>query len=94
MALGIPAASAEAAPSSRCPEGYVCFWSGDNFTGTMTVYENPKNHTCSTITPGVRTVYNNDDQAWDFYKDSSCRAFGYHLEPGEYETGQRVSSWT
>ncbi|MGI5466281.1 peptidase inhibitor family I36 protein [Streptomyces sp. CA-132043] len=89
-----PAGAASAEQSERCPEGYVCFWTEGNFTGNMTVYENPAHHNC-TVVEGISagSVYNNDDQAWDFYRDASCGSYLYTLAPGEQNTTVRVHSW-
>ncbi|WP_326798569.1 peptidase inhibitor family I36 protein [Streptomyces sp. NBC_01808] len=88
------AGGAQAVPSDRCPEGYVCFWTGPNFTGTMTVFENPSGlNDCDAINPAARTVFNNDDQTWNFYRDTSCRAYAYTLDPGQYNDDTTVHSW-
>jgi hypothetical protein len=87
-------ATAAPQPNSHRPVGYVCFWTGPNYTGTMTAYPNPSGlNDCDGIEGGARTVYNNDDQPWDFFQDGGCRAFAYHLEPGQANTYQQVNSW-
>ncbi|CAL9327313.1 peptidase inhibitor family I36 protein [Streptomyces sp. SudanB182_2057] len=90
-----PASTASAIPNDRCPEGYVCFWTGYDFTGTMSVYNNPRfpDYLCTGIRPAARTVFNNDDQPWNFYRDTNCQQFAVALEPGDVETSDRLLSW-
>ncbi|GAA4339490.1 hypothetical protein GCM10023086_74500 [Streptomyces venetus] len=81
-------------PSDRRPEGYVCFWTGPNYTGVMSVYSNPVNHnSCDAIKPAARTVFNNDDQSWDFYPDTNCRVYASTLAPGESNEYKQVNTW-
>jgi hypothetical protein len=90
--LAGPSAQASV-PSDRCPQGYVCFWTGEDFSGEMRVYNNPAYHDCAETDGGARTVFNNDDQTWSFYADQSCGAHVTTLESGEYYSGRRVHSW-
>lgn len=93
-----PAGAAQAATPSAidalCPQGYVCFWSGPNFTGDLQVYSNPTYHTCDT-TPAqpARSIINRDDQPWSFYSDLDCGAFAVTLSPGESDPFVKVYSW-
>ncbi|MFI0406561.1 peptidase inhibitor family I36 protein [Actinomadura sp. 3N508] len=91
-----PAAPAEAlaGPSHRCPEGYVCFWSGPDFTGTMYVWHNPVSHYCDPTPPQpARTIYNNDDEAWAFYRDLDCTTLAVTLPPGRFARDTEAYSW-
>ncbi|MFC5835905.1 peptidase inhibitor family I36 protein [Nonomuraea insulae] len=93
-AIGGPElAQAPADPTNRCPSGYVCFWSGPHFTGEMSLQKNPASHSCGT-TPvaSARTVYNRDDQTWDFYADTDCSTPTANLGPGRWDDETSVSS--
>ncbi|TDD95824.1 peptidase inhibitor family I36 protein [Actinomadura rubrisoli] len=95
LVLG-PAAPAGAAavPSHRCPQGYVCFWTEPNFQGKMTVYQNPVSHSCGkTEAQPARTIFNNDDEAWSFYRDLDCTTLAVTLPPGRFAPDTEAYSW-
>jgi Peptidase inhibitor family I36 len=87
-------AAVPAVHSPRCPQGYVCFWTGPSFSGEMKVYQNPVSHTCDPApAQPSRTIYNNDDEPWSFYADVQCGAHVVTLSPGEAATDVKVYSW-
>ncbi|MEU7488594.1 peptidase inhibitor family I36 protein [Streptomyces sp. NPDC042319] len=89
-----PADNATAAPSEKCPEGYVCFWTGPNFTGTMTVHHEPGDTGCTAVSgTSARTVFNNHSRSWNFYSGNNCESLAYALAPGDYNSTDRVFSW-
>jgi hypothetical protein len=42
--------AAAGVPNSRCIDGYICFWTGPDFTGVITGYQNPVHNNCGTVT--------------------------------------------
>jgi hypothetical protein len=88
-------AAGPASADAQCPQNTVCFWTGPNFTGEMSTYENPVSHECGrTPAQPARSIYNNDsDQEWTFYQDPYCSAFATTLAPGEREPFTHVYSW-
>jgi hypothetical protein len=82
-------------PYLPCPDGYVCFFSGPNFTGDMAVHKNPENHDCgATGVRPARSIINRDDQTWDFFHDGGCRAWAGTLAPGQNFTDTHANSWS
>lgn len=94
--LSLPAAAsahAPAKPSSHCPEGYVCFWTGPHYSGTIHVYD-PVSYYCDTVPAApARTVFNNDDKTWSFYADQDCGAHVRTLAPGGVLHDTEIFSW-
>ncbi|MFD8562803.1 peptidase inhibitor family I36 protein [Streptosporangium canum] len=54
------------------PQGYVCLWTEDDFDGEMFGYK-PVSYYCD-IAPAqpVRTIFNNTNRPWVFYRDSTA----------------------
>ncbi|WP_405434723.1 hypothetical protein [Streptomyces anulatus] len=62
----LPAASANAAPFPVCPAVVAaCTWTGTAYEGDLRLLFSEE----QVITPGVRSVSNQDVQSWCFYKD-------------------------
>lgn len=93
-AAALPAGSASA---DDCAAGYVCFYTGADYTGTMTSYGNPETHICGGIprAPAL-SVINNDDDAWTLYTGDflRCRGDSVTVGAGERATGfSGMYSW-
>ncbi|GAA4946132.1 hypothetical protein HD597_006769 [Nonomuraea thailandensis] len=93
FAAGVAQPAAAAVPSHRCAQGYVCFWTGDGFQGEVFFYQ-PVSDWCDvTPTQPARTIYNNTNRPWAFYRDTQCGALDATLAPGTWKTGLESYSW-
>ncbi|NLU70519.1 peptidase inhibitor family I36 protein [Streptomyces sp. HNM0574] len=95
-------AATKARIQEQCPPGNVCFWETRYFGGAFRAYPDPwAGGICEATPIRAGSVYNRDDQTWNFYKapgdDCSNEALKFSLAPEQWKNGVElmdpVTAW-